>query len=1086
MGTNKFLAALLAIVAIMFVGCRPEQSELTLESLNHKTLVQGTVLYDAGVDINSENAYMINRILPASERTIIVEIPYAELGNSHNEGNKIYQTVTDSAGFFSIELPTTAKGIENVAVRMQEFVTARSEYKRMENNAPVFETKLYRYEWDNGGKLLALKPGAALTVDETDQHCEYTLVEADGLDETITFKGNINVAYETEYRTGAYKKLANATVIFVAEYAAISEPIEFGTTTDANGQYTITLPVESYEDGFVSLDVKAKGVGMGYKHFYEVGKSLDLNGAYESRDILSGVALDDIIEGMEYRIPDQYIRFTPQFNNGITTGVTPSTWTGNLAGWECYDGFTETQTIEGQALLPVETAYGIGTYANPKQEVVVNVTYPGTDVRVSKPLYVPTDNNGKFSFNIPVADKQEKLSVSFFAVPGSEMNHYLSSGKNIKIEGDYESRNSEIRELGAEWYEMGKMYYRFAPASPTDEMEWNANLAGWSAADAEFDKYETPAKITANVKLPYETNFGVGSYKNADNILVDVKVGSITYSTLAKGGKIDLDVFVENPTSEPAIAVAMANEKEKAFKHFKAEQKECLITGKYTVSYMAGVDDRSKWNELGDVYFKFEPTTPADLEDWTEMFQYLAGWQKATALRNGLKYQTQITGKVMLPVETAFAVGGYTAADNVLAKITVGTTPYTLLIKGGAVNFMAYMIKANDEPAIAVARLVKPEENFKHYTIKGGVENIPGSYELRNMAEAADRDKWNELGDIYCKFIPKAGMKPEYWDSWFVNLAGWVREPGYTEAETVTGTIYRAEETGYYQGAYQYAANTLVKTTVQGLTYVALTDQDGKYSIPVLLDPDETTPDHASVTPFFVENKVEYTHYTDFDKSKVEKILYTAADKFNADDIIHGFTPWYNVSTCYYRSPYYSEMKLPDWVNTEKRVLNKLEKTLVLKGKIKRAVEKTSGTSAMAKWENDNARRLVTVTFNGIKYEVISGASQFSLPIAVKENTGGTPYTLKIAVMDGSADKVEKFTHYLNQEAAKRTDIYGYYVYRTDGKFATQKTYSMINDGMIDLTTGSEESLKMKFVPTYPSATPDDWSMYSWSVTDEE
>lgn len=1101
MKTNRLFLAALAAITVLFAGCRPEQSELDIESLNTKARISGTIVYDAGVDINSDNAYMVNRIVPAAERTVYVEIPYSEFSNTtandKNESSKIYECVTDSAGNFTIEVPTTPKGINNVTVRMQEFVTARSEYKKMENNAPVFETKLYRYEWDNGGKTLSLKPGSNSIIDEANQHCTFELVEVDGLDETITFKGTMNAAYETEFRTGAYKKLANTTIVFTAKYTGIKDAIEFGTVTDDQGNYTITLPIENYEEGFESLSVRAKGAGAGYKHFYEVGKSIDLNGAYEKTNVLNGKMLTEIIEGMEYRMPEQFLMFSPNYNNGLTDGVVPSTWPElaagyTLAGWERYDGFTQTQAIKGQALMATESAFGVGTFGNPKQEALIAIKYPGSDIRGRetggiKYLYVPTDKSGNFSVEVPVADKQETLPVMFVnEYEDQDMTHYLSDGKSIKIDGKYNATNDVVKELGTEWYEIGKVYYLFSPDAQTDEMEWNGNLAGWRAADADYHNWETAVKITGDVKLPYESAMGVGAYKAADGVLanISVQIGddySKTYATLVKGGKIDMTLMVDAPSTVALVSVARIAKEEKAFKHFDINGKESVIAGNYTAAYALAQDKRENWNELGDIYCTFTPNTPAPAQ-WNEIFADLAGWKEPVAIHtHNFKQKAQITANIQLPVESALGVGEYVPADKVFAKVNVNGISYTVLTNGGNINFTAYIKDANDPNNYAnVEAIAKEEKAFRHFTLEQKELTLEGLYSLRHFTAVDKRENWNEIGEVFCNFTPKDAANIDYWNDWFAHLAGWVRLDNCTLDKNITGSIYRAEETSYCKGSYVAQANTLVYANVLGTKYVAITDENGQYTIPVVLNPESSEPNSVAVTPFFADKEVEYTHYLPKGKKEVMNVRYDIYDTFQSKRI-QGYTPWNEVGAIYFRAPSKVQDSYAGWINKENEVRHDYKKILTVTGNIKRAIEKPEGNVVKAGWIADNVSRRVDITIGGEEFTTVSASNgSFTLQVNMKEFNDNDLLLVTVVPENGSATEKETFYHYPdNNKTTDRETIYGYYLAdnyeNVDGTVAS---------GKITL----EKSVKMLFQPTDfkgddTSYAPEGWNAYTWDTT---
>lgn len=935
MKTTKLFASLFVALSLLLVGCKPEQSEMTLDQLTTKAVVAGTIVYDAGVDINSDNQYQVNQIVPAAERTIYVEIPYSQYGNATNQSNKIFETTTDSVGAYSIEIPTTPKGLDvnSVTVRMKEFTTLRSEFKKMENGAPVFETQMYRYSYTQPVPV-SLKPGTSYNFDNNLQLCDKEPVELKGLDETITFKGKINIAYEKNFRQGDYQALANASLIFTAKYSLLpGEEFEFGTVTDAEGNYSITLPIENYDKGFDNLEVRALGVGASYKHYYEVGKSVELNGAYyNSNNVLDGIALSEIIEGMEYRMPEQFLKFTPNFNNNITTGTNPSTWEKNLAGWERYDGFNQTQTVKGQILCATETAFGIASFNNEMQETQVIIGYPGSDARGgSKTVVVNTDKNGNFSFDVPVLDAQEELTITLPSdIMSKKMTHYLSDGSKIRLSGNYTIINDAIRDMDAEWNEAGLAYYSFAPATVTPEMEWNADLVGWKKANAEYNKLEAALTITADVKLPTETAWGVGSYVPANNMIVNFNVDGETYAVAVANGKAQFTVYAETPSAEPSVNVAGLSKKEKAFRHFDINGKERTLSGKY-----------------------------------------------------------------------------------------------------------------------------------EHY------------YSIAQ----ADRDEWNKLGEVYCRFVPEGTV--DNWNNWFAFLAGWVRIDDAPQAQNVTGSIFLLSEASYGVGMTESAANTLVKLNVNGTRYVALTDANGMFNVPVYYDPDAPDPT-VSVEPYFQSNQIPYTHYS-FGNKKL--VIDANRTSFFREYRINGYDTWYDLKGYYYRAPApYSSTKILEWENTYAQKALKYNQQIIVSAKVKRAEERVTGSSVEAKWANDNETRLVTLTINGKEYQGVSRSGNINFRIYVEDATAAAYLNPMISIVpeSGSSDAKIKFYHYLNQESTRRTEIYGYY--QSANNLATPLSYTL------DATTKTvtiSTSAKMMFIPTDP-AYPTDWTMYSWDVTLED
>lgn len=925
-----FVALTFAIGVLIFYGCRPEQSEFDLSTLTEKATISGQIVYDAGVD-TAANAYTINMIKPASERVVYVEIPYASY-KAGSDGVKRYETITDAEGYYSIEVPTTPDGIENVQIRMQEFTAYRSEYKKMEAGKPVFETKLYRFTYEPA--VFTLNPGAIEFMKESDKYCFYELVDLEGFEESITLTGNIQLAQEVGFRQGVYTSAANATVEFTAKYSGVVEELTFGTTTDASGNYSITLPLRSYEEGFQSLSAAVKGIGQNYTHYNAVGSTMKLSGAYIKKNILSSVNATDIIEGMEYKMETMYMKFQPGYNGltNSTEGVNPSTWTENLAGWEKYDGFTETKTVSGRYLLAVENGFGVGAYANPRQEACIQINYQGTDDRESKSVYVNTDAEGNFSFEVPVKDAEESLTVYFSALNNTVMfDHYMLPDKMVKLEGNYQNKVAEVRDLAALWNEMGTAYYTFVPGNYSsddlDEMQWSNNLAGWKQAEALENEYEGTQVITATVLTAVETALGVGEYENANNLLVEFSVGGESYAAPVINGAVNMTVYTPNNSSEPEVYVSRATLKEKNFKHFEIGGKEKILVGNYVYYYSTPQDERDAWNQLGNVYLKFNP---------------------------------QVT--------------------------------------------------------------------------------------------------------------------PDNWASWYSSLAGWVRVYGCEPSEqNVTGTLYVAKETAYCTGTYAAAANTLVRVVVNGNSFVGVTDQNGAYSIPVMLDPANGTPS-VNVIPYFIENNVEYNHYISADASETQKITYSTYNSF--DTRIDGYTPWYDRGTTYFRSPVSSE-NLLDWVNKENEVTKEYRTNLNINFTVKEAIEKVNGTIVEAAWTPATALRKVTVYINetgtGFSESYVTSVTS-SKNISVKVKSIEQSYYVAVMLEDGTAAKLDAFKHYEdNSKTTAYSTIYGYYRSADN----VSGTFSVESNSLIKVTP----SAKMNFIPVTPSSAPNGWSTYLWDVT---
>lgn len=794
---NK-LALFAAVSALAFAGCKPEQSELDFNSLTEKAIVSGQIVYDAGVDTTSTDGYQVNHIKPVAQQPVYVEIPYSAF-KTGAQGYKRFETQTDSKGRYSIEVPTKPAGIDQVQIRMQEFTAYKAEYLKMENGKPVFETHLYSYSYEPAA--FTLKPGSIEFFDETEIRCTPTKVSLDELKESITLTGNIQLAEEAGYRKGVYRPATNMTVEFTAQYDGIQEAnstnlkqFTFGTTTDAQGNYTIKLPLKSYEDGFASLKATVKNTGKEYTHYTAPNSTMALNGYYKGEDILaSSQAITNIVEGMGYEMPTMYLKFTPGFNNNLTIPTTPSTWTNNLAGWERYDGFNEYKTVTGKYLFGIEKSFGIGGWSNPMQEAYLTITYP-TGSRESKSVYVNTDAEGNFSFDIPVKDATEAITLAYTAINDTKQHtHFLADGSTKVFIGKYNTSITTIKEIGAEWNNMGETYYTFQPtglsAVELSALQWNKDLAGWKK---DKDK-ETVATLTANVYIPVETAYAEGKYVAANGYIMTITANSVSYAAPVINGKFSVDILTTNVTEEPTITWSSAPiEGIKDYKHFAEYGKDPrILPGQYTRYQWIGENeaDRTAWNELGDVYYNFVPQATPD--NWTAWFKHIAGWVIRDAQHTTKQH---VTGTLKTAQEAGYYDGIYANAANTLVKIIIDGETYVGATNAEGKYSIPVLIAADDEN---IATSILPyftanNVDYMHYTKPNKGEKVQIQYTNGFTTGRIDGyTAWYDKGTTYYKspYETQEGLK----------LLGWTNverkeKAGYKEAITIKAKIAKATE----------------------------------------------------------------------------------------------------------------------------------------------------------------------------------------------------------------------------------------------------------------------------------------------------
>ena len=97
---DYLLSAMIAMSSCMaFIGCNPEQSELSLDSITEKATVSGTFVYDAGVNM-SDTVYTVSNYAPAAGHTVYLEIPYSEYWD--NDGNSSSSSSGSGMGMMGV------------------------------------------------------------------------------------------------------------------------------------------------------------------------------------------------------------------------------------------------------------------------------------------------------------------------------------------------------------------------------------------------------------------------------------------------------------------------------------------------------------------------------------------------------------------------------------------------------------------------------------------------------------------------------------------------------------------------------------------------------------------------------------------------------------------------------------------------------------------------------------------------------------------------------------------------------------------------------------------------------------------------
>ncbi|OJV38703.1 MAG: hypothetical protein BGO29_04285 [Bacteroidales bacterium 36-12] len=438
MNFKSFIILFLATSLFVLHGCTEEQSELNLSSIENFVTISGKVVYNTGVDAESTN-YTLETTRPAAGRKVFVEVAYSQYV-SGSTGNKIFETETDENGEFSIEIPTISVGI-TANLRLEVFTANFNTYEGMEDYKPVFKTELRKYEISLP-PLTGLKPGAF----SFPNHIEYnsTVIDLEGFEKEITLSGNVQLAYESAYRVGAYQAAPSRTVELEIVYDPFGSPQTFtyGATTNTNGDYSLTIPLKSYKDGFRINKISTLGFAKeDYTHYSKPGESINLKGAYLTTNATGfPLTLINIVEGIPCDVGRQYLKFTPNYNNGLPSLGKPETWSDDLPGWTVVTNSTHSLTIKGAVKLAVQsknnsTSNWEASWTSARnRDVKVSVNGISYD-------YV-TDAAGEFTFTLPSATipasrtisiipEDDEVSVNFIHHPNT------STDEESTIKGRY-------------------------------------------------------------------------------------------------------------------------------------------------------------------------------------------------------------------------------------------------------------------------------------------------------------------------------------------------------------------------------------------------------------------------------------------------------------------------------------------------------------------------------------------------------------------------------------------------------------------------------------------------------------------------
>jgi len=901
-----------AMVAFILFGAscsNQEQSEFDLSSVTQEVVISATVTYSTGVDENATSYSIINS-KPAAGRKVFIEVPYTEYTNPGAAGAgaalKIFETITDENGAFTITIPTRSEGI-NAVIRMEEFTDFYRTYEKMgADGKPVFKIELKNYSFST--PIAGLKPGAFKFPEEIVYNSQK--IDVDQFDESVTMTGNVKLAIETAYRKGDFKPANKANVEFTIVYdagTAAAQEFKFGTTTDAQGNYSITLPVKSLSSGFNISGLKVLGIGDNkFTHYNSDSTNVTIYGAYELLNfgnvpVGGSIAFRDIIDGTTYNLGSQNLLFTPYFNANITDAsqAQPENWDPNLIGWAAGmpgfdESFDKTTTLTGRVFMPALASFGKGIYKPSEQSIIITGNAP-----YNVQFTAITDKNGYFSIDIPVKDDNDPGFAIEPKDPVQPFTFIDSKGQStVYRKGDYEYK-TKVRKDDAEWYEFGNVYFKYNVDGDERTDEWNDHLIGWYV-DPE---YTDSVKVLGKIKFANEQSYGVGIYED-HNVIVTVRdvTNNRYFAIQTNNGTYDFYMPVRNKNSELNLVLFGANYKTYEFKHYpKYGEGYKLLEGTYTVKSTVydSKDAKDAWYNLGTKYMTITEAGGMD-SNCDTYHDNLSGWlvrKDANDVRMALSKTAK--GVVKLAEETAYLEGKMSPAKNMLIPVKIDNDQiYVLTDNAGKISLDVYFKNQGDEPGLTVPAAPASDiefEEFKHYVNpEGKTKILSGTYSCEQVK--SDEADWNDWGTIYYKFTPTDVV--DNWDDYTKYISAWIYKKDFDITKTVTGTAKIAKETAYLKGNYQTEQGIAVKIQLDAdpnLIFIAKTDAQGKFSIDVPVEKEDDEPNVTVLglgTGFVYEG---FTHYVNAE-GKTKSI----DGKYKGKQIVADDAEWNDAGTIYY------------------------------------------------------------------------------------------------------------------------------------------------------------------------------------------
>lgn len=286
---SSWAIGLLAVATL--VGCSKEQSELSIDSIQGRATIVGSLCYSQGQAY--KDSQFSELLGPAAGVKVTIQVSNASLApNGSAQGYTTYEATTDGEGKYSIEIPA----VENTSITIKpaSFIGTRTLVADWENNQPVMETE--EVVFNLSGMQETVSPGDILVKDQMYSYTPRNFVEEFGITEKI--KGTIGIGRLYRNNTQRYwdvKSGINVLLTVTYNYTESQAGGQtnmvrmFGATTNANGEFLVYIPVKEKGETLRSLSITPVSFyEESFKHFDSAGDPEYLTGTYDAGGAYSG------------------------------------------------------------------------------------------------------------------------------------------------------------------------------------------------------------------------------------------------------------------------------------------------------------------------------------------------------------------------------------------------------------------------------------------------------------------------------------------------------------------------------------------------------------------------------------------------------------------------------------------------------------------------------------------------------------------------------------------------------------------------------------------------------------------------------